>query len=82
MGAWNNAGISKNILMKKKRIDEADEQLNKLERELESKNTEYASLSKANDSFSQRCHAYLINSYKKKHLLQTRDGLYVPKSSI
>lgn len=84
IGARNNAGISKNFQMKKL-IDEADEQLKKLERELKSRNTEYVSLSKAvvtaNDSFSQRCRAHLITSYKK-NLLQTREGLYVPKSSL
>lgn len=70
----------------KKLIDGADEQLKKLERELKSKNTEYVSLSKAavtaNDSFSQRCRAYLVNSNNKKYLLQTRDGFYVPKYSL
>lgn len=69
-----------------KRIYEADEQLKNLESKLKSKNIEYVSLSKAavtaKDSFLQRCRAYLINSNKKKYLLQTRDRLYVPKSSL
>lgn len=65
--ARNNVWIFKNIPMKKNPlIDEADKQLKKQERELKSKNTEYVSLSKAavtaNDSLSQRCRAYLINS--------------------